>query len=172
LPILFALAVARPAMAIDIVTFENDYEEEIKPWSELQTTLPGAPKEANMVRIDTGPAARATCDVDKASVSAGADGVVRYSVVIQAAGGARTVNYEGMRCATGEWKIYAFGRPDGSWARNRYARWTPLKDREIGGYHRELYYHYFCTVDGRADKTVIDRALRDGGIRRGESTSF
>lgn len=125
-----------------------------------------------MVRIDLGSATRNEYFVDKTSVTSGSDGVVRYTVVIVSAGGARTVNFEGMRCTTSEWKLYAFGRPDGAWARNRYASWAVIKDRATADYHRELFAHYFCTVDGNGDMKVIDHALRVGGIRRGESYNY
>jgi len=171
LPIL-ALLMATSTWAIEIVTFESDFEEEIKPWNELQASLPGVPREENLVRLDLGPAARNAYFVDRTSVRPDSDGVVRYSIVVRSAGGASTVNFEGMRCASGEWKLYAFGRPDGSWVRNKRASWVPVKDRETAGYHRELFYHYFCTVDGHGDMKVIQRALKSGGVRRGEETNF
>lgn len=170
-PIL-SLFLVVPAWAIELVTFESDFEEEIKPWNELQASLPGAPKEENLIRLDTGPAARNAYFIDRHSVRADSDGVVRYSILVKSSAGASTVNFEGMRCASGEWKLYAFGRPDGSWARNSRATWAPIKDRETAGYHRELFYHYFCTVDGHGDIKVIQRALKSGGVRRGEETNF
>lgn len=170
-PILTLFLVA-PSWAIELVTFESDFEEEVKPWNELQASLPGVPKEENLVRLDLGPAVRNAYFVDKPSITPGSDGVVRYSILVRSAGGASTVNFEGMRCASGEWKLYAFGRPDGTWVRNKRANWAPIKDRELAGYHRELFYHYFCTVDGHGDMQVIQRALKSGGVRRGEETSF
>lgn len=165
------LALSLPTGAGDWGKFDIEFEE-AKPWDELQAQLPGAPLEGNLARIDLGPAIRHEYLVDKTSVSSGGDGVVRYSVVVKAAGGARTVNFEGMRCETGEWKIYAFGRPDGTWVRNKYAKWSVIKDRESAGYHRELFYHYFCTVDGRGDMKTIAKAFREGGVRRGESRAY
>ncbi|MFP3740302.1 CNP1-like family protein, partial [Burkholderia sp. SIMBA_019] len=45
--------------------------------------------------------------VDPASLSVGSDGVVRYAIVITSPGGARNINYEGIRCDTYEWRLYA-----------------------------------------------------------------
>jgi hypothetical protein len=146
--------------------------EEATPWVELAANLPAAPKPESLVAIDLGPATSRRIQVDRDSVSVGADGVVRYSVLIQSEGGARTLNYEGMRCESGEWKIYAFGRADGQWSENRYPRWSVVKDRETGGYHRELFYHYFCNVDVRGNLAAIRNALRVGGVRRGDSRAF
>jgi hypothetical protein len=168
IPTVIVLALALPARAGDWGKFDIEFEE-AKPWTELQAQLPAAPKPESLVAIDIGAAIAHRVYVDKASVSSAGDGVVRYSVLIKATGGAQTVNYEGMRCESGEAKIYAFGRPDGSWVRNKYARWSRIQDRASFGYQRELFYHYFCTVDGRAEMKVIDQALRTGGLRRGES---
>ncbi len=161
------LTVSLASHAGDWGKFDIEFEE-AKPWDELQAQMPGAPKSENLVRIDIGPAVSHHYFVDKTSISSGSDGVVRYSIIVKATGGAQTVNFEGMRCASGEWKLYAFGRPDGAWVRNKYARWSVIKDRETAGYHRELFYHYFCTVDGPGDMKVIDKALRQGGVRRGD----
>jgi len=78
--------------------------------------------------------------------------------------GADGVELDVMRCASGEWKLYAFGRPDGSWVRNKRASWVPVKDRETAGYHRELFYHYFCTVEGAVNLKYIHHLLKTGGL--------
>jgi hypothetical protein len=165
------LIVSLPATAVDYGRFEADFDE-AKPWNELETQLPGAPRETSQTRLELGPTARHEYFLDRDSISAGGDGVVRYTLIVRAAAGGRTVNFEGMRCASGEWKLYAFGRPDGSWSRNKHAAWTLIKDRENAGYHRELFAHYFCTVDGPADMKIITKALREGGVRRGDSWAY
>ncbi len=147
--------------------FEREFDEDSRPWAELQAQLPGAPNSAVLIPFEVSPATRHLHFIDPASLSAGGDGVVRYTVLIRTTGGAENISYEGMRCATGERKIYAFGRPSGEWSRNKYARWEPIQARRPESYHRELFFHYFCTVDGAADLGVIRRALQAGGIRRG-----
>ncbi|TCJ13460.1 hypothetical protein EZJ19_10440 [Parasulfuritortus cantonensis] len=149
-------------------TFDYDFDANQKPWKEIEAQLPPLPKPAGLRELDMGPAGGGHhYFVDVPSVTAASDGVVRYTVVIRTAGGAENVNFEGMRCATGEHKIYAFGHPDGSWSRNRYAAWQPVEARRDGSYQKELFFHYFCTVDGDADMKTIRRALERGGIRRG-----
>ncbi len=146
--------------------FEYDFDEDKKPWQEVQTQLPAYPRAENLVSFEVSAASRNRHFVDTASLSVGEDGVVRYTVVVKTAGGAENVSFEGMRCGTGERKLYAFGRPSGEWARNRYARWEPIQGRQATGYHRELFYHYFCTVEGRASLPAIQRNLRQGGPYR------
>jgi hypothetical protein len=148
-------------------SFEYDFDANQKPWQEMQAQLPAAPKAETLMPFDVGPAAPHHYFLDRASVSAGSDGVVRYTVVVHTAGGAENVSYEGMRCDSGEQKIYAFGRPNGDWARNKYASWSPVQLRQANSYQRELYQHYFCTQDGPAEMKVIQRAMSSGGIRRG-----
>lgn len=147
--------------------FEHDFEADEKPWEEIQAQLPAAPKAAALHEFKVGGRSGHRYFLDLDALSAGADGVVRYTLVIRTAGGAENVSYEGMRCTTGERKLYAFGRPDGQWARNRYAGWTPIEARRDDSYQKELFFHYFCTVDGAADMKTIRRALGQGGIRRG-----
>jgi hypothetical protein len=70
--------------------------------------------------------------------------VVRYVLVVQAAGGARNVSFEGMRCETRERRVYASGRPDGSWSRSRNQDWQRIRDVPANRQHTALYYDYFC----------------------------
>src|SRR4030065_1495297 len=94
--------------------FDFEFEAD-KPWVELSAQLPPAPKAENLVEFNVSSATRNRHFVDTASISVGDDKVVRYTVVIEAAGGAKNVSFEGMRCATGERRLYAYGQPDGGW---------------------------------------------------------
>ena len=147
--------------------FEYDFDADNKPWQEIQAQLPAAPKAGALREFVVGGGGRHRYFLDPASLTSGEDGVVRYTLVVRAAGGAENVNYEGMRCDTGERKIYAFGRGDGAWARNKYARWERIEARRDNSYQKELFFHYFCTVDGAGNLELIRKAIEQGGIRRG-----
>ncbi|MDZ7584627.1 MAG: CNP1-like family protein [Thiobacillus sp.] len=123
--------------------FDFEFENE-KPWVELSAQLPPPPKPENLVGFDVSPATQNRYFVDTASISVGEDKVVRYSVVIEAAGGAKNVSFEGMRCATGERRLYAYGQPDGSWSKARNGRWEGIKFRSLLSYHKALYEDHFC----------------------------
>lgn len=148
--------------------FEYDFDENTKPWQEIQSQMPPYPKPENFISIPIGARSSNRFFVDYASVSASEDGVVRYSMVIQSPSGAETVSFEGMRCTSGERKLYAFGRGDkkggGEWSRNRYARWEPIQSRGLNDFSRELFYHYFCTVEGAVKLPDIQRNLKSGGF--------
>ncbi|TSA22302.1 MAG: hypothetical protein D4R70_02030 [Betaproteobacteria bacterium] len=165
------IVLAMPAHAVNLGLenwgrFESDFEEEAVTWQEMQAQLPAYPKAEHLVAFAIDGRAGYRFAVDTKSLSVGADGVTRYSVVIDAPAGARTVNFEALRCPTGERKIYAFGRPDGTWSRNRAARWEIIKARVNTDYHRVLFYEYLCAGgEGVASVPQILERLRRGGYR-------
>lgn len=133
-----------------------DYEFEAdKPWVEVAAQLPSYPKAENLVEFNVSSATRNRHFVDVTSISVGTDKVVRYTVVIDAAGGARNVSFEGMRCETRERRLYAYGHPDGTWSKARNAGWEPLKRRSLLSYHKALFEDHFCP-DGINVRTAED----------------
>jgi hypothetical protein len=152
--------------------FEYHFDDDKKPWQEVQAQLPAYPRAERLIPFEVSAASRNRHYIDDASLSVGEDGVVRYTVVVRTPGGAENVSFEGMRCETGERKLYAFGRPDGrgggEWSRNRHARWEPIQARQATGYHRELFYHYLCTVEGKGNLAAIRRYLKQGGLYRSD----
>lgn len=143
---------------------DHDFDSETAPWKELLARLPAYPKPDTLVSFITGSSARSLYFVDMDSVSVGSDGVVRYSLLIRSPSGAETVSYEGLRCDKGEHKLYAFGRPDGEWAKNNRASWSPIRARAQNNPQSTLFFHYFCTVDAQRDAAKLQRILRTGGI--------
>ncbi|PIX97765.1 MAG: hypothetical protein COZ24_03700 [Hydrogenophilales bacterium CG_4_10_14_3_um_filter_63_21] len=147
--------------------FEYAFDDTAK-WEEVQHQLPPWPKPENFIPIPLGARSGNQFFVDYLSASAGKDGVVRYSMVVKSPSGAETISFEGMRCTSGEHKLYAFGRGDkkgaGVWSRNRYAKWEPIQARNLNDFRRELFYHYFCTVEGAAKLPEIQRNLKSGGL--------
>lgn len=123
--------------------FDFEFESD-KPWVELSAQLPPYPKPENLVEFNVSSATRNRHFVDTASISVGKDKVVRYSVVIEAAGGATNVSFEGMRCATGERRLYAYGQPDGTWSKARNAGWEGIRFRSLLSYHKALFEDHFC----------------------------
>lgn len=152
--------------------FESDFDENAKTWKEIQAQLPPYPKAENLVEFPVSAATSNRYYIDYPSINVGQDGVVRYTVLIKSPAGAETVSYEGMRCETGERKLYAFGHRDGQgggeWSRNRYAKWELIPARQATSHQRELFFHYLCTVDTAGDLKKIQYAVKHGGVRRGE----
>src|SRR4029078_8987809 len=137
---------AHCAWAALATTWEMDFDDEKKPWKELEAQLPAYPK-GDLVLMDMG-ASPHKFYVDPASVSLGVDGVMRYTAVIKTAGGATNVTFEGMRCETRELKIYATGHRDGSWSRARLSQWERML-RHTKPYQYALFRDYFCPFQTR-----------------------
>ena len=144
--------------------FEHDFEQD-KPWVETAAQLPPYPKAENLIPFNVSSATRNHYFVDAASISVGADKVVRYTVVIDAAGGARNVSFEGMRCENGERRLYAYGHPDGSWSKARNSSWEGIRFRSLLSYHKALYEDHFCPdgINVRDAKAAVESLRR--GVR-------
>ena len=124
--------------------FEPDFDEDKKPWSEIEAQLPAPPKLENLIAFDAGGATPHRFYIDAAALSVGEDGIVRYTIVVKTAGGATNVSFEGIRCATQEQKYYAAGRSDGKWMRARDAQWRRVEYKELNRHHGVLYSDFFC----------------------------
>lgn len=96
-------------------------------WKEAQAPLPPAPRVADLIPIEV-PGATLRYGVDPASVSLGADHVVRYVVVAASAAGAMNGSYEGIRCSTGDFRVYARYHADAGWSPASDIEWRSLQD--------------------------------------------
>lgn len=136
---------------------------EEKPWVEMEALLPRPPEQAGLVAIDVGSVSNNKFEIDEASVTLGSDEVIRYTLVVTSSSGARNVSYEGIRCSTGERRLYAFGRSDGSWTKARNDAWLRIQENKLNRHHAALYKDYFCTPGGSVmDSTEARRVLRTG----------
>ncbi|NEX64422.1 CNP1-like family protein [Noviherbaspirillum galbum] len=160
---LFILALAASAAssgaAAQSSRFEEDFDDQNRPWQEIAVQLPGPPQDRQLLPFYVSPTATQKFAVDAESISVGQDGVVRYTIVVTSEGGARNVSYEGIRCATYERKFYAFGRPDGGWSRSRRDQWEKIDGHAVNRQQDALFRDYFCdskTVAGSA-KDMLER---------------
>ena len=60
------------------------------------------------------------------SVSIGSDRIVRYVVVATSASGVVNAIYEGIRCETGDFQVYARHTPDSGWVAAKEPLWRSL----------------------------------------------
>ena len=125
---------------------EGDEDEsiDVRRWQEKTVDLPAAPVAENLLPFYVSAATNNDFFVDGSSISVGADGVVRYVLVVQSASGARNVSFEGIRCETKEYRDYAFGRPDGTWSKSRNENWRKIRDVPANRQHFTLFIDYFC----------------------------
>jgi len=143
--------------------FDRDFDQE-RPWQEIETQMPTAPRTDKLVEFTLDMRTDYRYFVDPASLSVGDDGVVRYTVIVKSPTDAKTISFEGLRCEDGERKFYAFGHADGTWSRNRTARWEPIQARNPNSYQRALFYHYFCAQGVKRTVPELQRVLRTGGV--------
>jgi hypothetical protein len=142
--------------------FEDDYAA--KPWEEMATQLPLYPKKENLLPFFVSSASDNLFMLDSESITVGSDGVVRYTLVVTSASGAQNVSYEGLRCASAERRLYAFGRPDNTWSKARSQQWVRLQNPDRNRQHAALYSEYLCpngSIVG--DAAEARAALRAGG---------
>lgn len=120
------------------------YRFEEKPWIEGRTAIPAFPQEADLIEFYVGPTERNRFFVDASTIAIGDDGVIRYVVVVRAAGGARNVSLEAMRCATREVKLFAIGGQDDSWSPLPNPQWQRIESKSINQYRAVLNRDFFC----------------------------
>lgn len=146
---LLTLAAAAQAQS----RFEEDFDDKDKPWQEVAVQMPSAPQQADLVPFYVSATATQSFAIDTRSLSLGTDGVIRYTLVAISDAGAKNVSYEGIRCATYERKLYAFGRTDGSWSRSRRDQWERIQSNAANRQHAALAKDFFC-----AEKTIAGTA--------------
>ncbi|MDP1863530.1 MAG: CNP1-like family protein [Thiobacillus sp.] len=123
--------------------FDFEFDQD-KPWSEVVVKLPAYPKSENLIPFNVSSATQNKHFIDAESISVGEDLVVRYTVIIVAAGGAKNVSFEGLRCESAERRLYAYGHPDGTWSKARNAGWEGIKLRSLFSYRKALFEDFFC----------------------------
>ena len=145
---------------------QSDWERQNhkdKPAAEEQAELPAPPTAANLLEFSVGEAEGFRFFVDRTTLSIGKDGIVRYTLVARSPEGAQNVSYEGLRCATADYRTYAFGRADGSWAASR-SGWRSLEGSAQQRWRTTLYRDYFCPQSTSvSDADEGRRVLREGG---------
>jgi hypothetical protein len=115
-------------------------------WVENQVdTLPPLPQESNLLPFEVSGNTPLQFAIDRNSLSVGTDGVVRYTVVVTSPSGARNVNYEGIRCDTYEWRLYAGLNADhDDWDRTVANEFSRIENGALNAYHAALYQDYMC----------------------------
>lgn len=135
-------------------------------WKELEAPPPPPLRTERLVELEM-PRSSLRFGVDPASVSIGADGVVRYVVVARSATGTVNAMYEGLRCNTAEVKVYARHNPDSGWVAAQGADWQPLHAVRNSSYSLQIARNGACIGHGpnRSPEHIV-RDLRNGPDRR------
>lgn len=145
-------------------------------WSEDDYSLPAWPRESDLVEVKLdGPDQPLTHAIDTRSLRTGSDGVVRYTVVTESAGGARNVSFEGLRCTPqGQWTTYAYGADGRFTPAGEQRAWVRVNKTGTDQLHYELWRHYLCTplaFEPRPKRDQV-RTLASGRVPRVENAGF
>jgi hypothetical protein len=139
-----------------------ELEQERRNGNLGDVALPAYPKTDGLIEFWVSNSTAFRFFIDAASLSVGADNVVRYTLVARSASGIANVSYEGMRCAEGTYRIYAYGH-DGRWSAAA-PDWRPIEPNAIQRWHNELRFRYFCASRRGA---LLSREEGLDALRRG-----
>lgn len=158
----FALAASHGAAAHAVEDDDDRF------WSEEQVAPPAFPKESDLLEVHVGTGTTNRFFVDGSTLAPGRDGVVRYVLVVKTGGGATNITFEGVRCKTGEYRVLAIARPDGTWASARMSGWRRIEDKFANRHHAVLGRELFCPF------TQPIRSADEGrdALRRGKHPSL
>lgn len=125
---------------------------QVEQWRESDVTLPAYPQERDLAAMPMEPADTLKVYVDRASVTRAADGVLRFTLVVESAQGVRNVLYEGLRCETREYKTYALG-VGGKLEPARQASWQPITYLSQNAFRWQLLKFHACDASVSAART-------------------
>lgn len=128
--------------------YQYDDSQDI-PWIENETEVLAMPVEDDLVQIDIDqmpPGLELWADAGRITVNP-EDRVVRLWLWVRSKQGAENGSFEGFRCETLEYKVYAFANPrrEPAVTKARSPTWRKVSQRRNGNYRRELLLEYFCT---------------------------
>jgi hypothetical protein len=129
-------------------------------WREAEAPSPPDLRTDRLIPLEMPPSAL-RFGVDPASVSLGRDGIVRYVVVATSTSGAVNAMYEGIRCNTAEFKVYARYNPGSGWVRSQ-GEWRSLQDGALPSRHSLMIARTGACVGQGANLTAA-QIVRDLG---------
>ena len=127
---------------------QSDWERQNirqQEWKEDLSVPPAYPRKDALLEFFVSARSDFRFFVDGASINPDQDGVVRYVLVARSPAGVENVSYEGIRCATSEYRRYAVGRADASWG-SQPGAWRPIEGGGLQPWHRVLQREYFCPL--------------------------
>ena len=90
---------------------------------------------------------------------------MRFALVIRTPEGTETTTFSGLRCSQREWKDYAYGKSDRTWAVDSAPQWRRIQDLAFNDYRGTLYNDFLCaggvgSVDPAGDAKKLVRLLK------------
>lgn len=98
--------------------------------------------------------------IDPQTIVVGNDGVVRYVAVMTNASGTMNASFEGIRCASGQFKTYARYSASGTWSVVSDPQWRDLNDNLPSKHAHVFARQAACEVNTTSRKEDILKGLR------------
>jgi len=126
-------------------------------WKESEAPPPPAFAQDKLIDIDMPRYMSLKFGVDPATIKVTGDGIVRYVVVAaNRENGGFNAFYEGIRCATDQYKTYAHFS-NGAWEQQRDPEWKHFNERS-SRYAKALAYQGLCR--GHAPRASVSEMVR------------
>jgi hypothetical protein len=155
-------------------TADNSNIPDVPEWKELDAPPPPALRTQGLIPLDvTGTSLR--FGVDPASITLAKDGVVRYVVVATSSSGAVNGIYEGIRCGTGQVKVYARHNPGSGWVPASSSEWQDIYKTANSRYSLAIARGGACQENApnvspaqiaQDLRAPVDRRFQRGGTNR------
>lgn len=128
-------------------------------WQEAPVPPPPAFSPHKLIALDASPSSTLSFGIDPATLAIAKEGVVRYVVVASSRSGAVNAMYEGIRCATGEVKVYARFNPGSGWNAVSDPAWKSLYAPSPSRHSLSIARGGVCK--GNAPNQSVEHILRD-----------
>jgi hypothetical protein len=136
-------------------------------WREAAAPPPPPLRLEGLIGLDL-PGSALRFAVDPRSITIGADGIVRYVVVATSTSGAVNGIYEGVKCSSGEFKVYARHTPGAGWVVTKDSPWRSAYDNGIP--RHTLIVARTGACQGHSANTSVEQIVRD--LRAPQDTKF
>ena len=142
--------------------FSYDDSQDI-PWIENETEVLALPTEDNLWQVNMDslpPGFKLFVDRSRITVGPG-DYVVRMWLWLRNGDGVEKGTFEGYRCETGEYKVYAYANPrrEPAVRIDKRAKWRPAKTGSRKTYRHELLNDYLCGIRGTRSARDIQQVM-------------
>lgn len=129
-------------------------------WAEETAPPPPAFSKDRVIALDMPSYVSVKVGIDPQTIVVGTDGVVRYVAVMTNATGTMNASFEGIRCASDQFKTYARYSASGAWSVDPNPQWRDLTDNMPSKHPHAFARQAACDVRVANRKEEIVQALR------------
>lgn len=134
---------------------------QVEEWQEELTLLPDYPGDEDLLEFQVDrPDSPFRYLIDATHLDTSAeDGVIRFTLLLESRRGARNVSFEGIRCSTRDYKVFAYGDGRGAFHPTHLPEWQAISSRDADPVRVDLLNHYLCRNGIPRERDEILRRL-------------